>query len=78
MAETEDPRAAFIDAALWHGQLDPAESILAAHPESAQLTLASALCLGRMDDAARMARDASAGERHIALMNSPTGWEHLK
>jgi ankyrin repeat protein len=35
--------------------------------ESAKLTLAAALCLGRIDDAARLARAASAEERHIAL-----------
>jgi peptide-methionine (S)-S-oxide reductase len=35
--------------------------------ESSQLTLAVAFCLGRMDDAARLAREASAEERHVAL-----------
>lgn len=50
MAETEGPRAAFIDAALWHGQLDPAESILAAHPEIASSDIHTAAILG--DDAA--------------------------
>jgi ankyrin repeat protein len=35
--------------------------------ESAKLTLATALCLGRIDDAARLAREASVEERHIAL-----------
>src|SRR5262249_38247355 len=35
--------------------------------ESAKLTLAAALCLGQMDDAARLAREANAQERHVAL-----------
>src|SRR5207248_5334147 len=53
MAETEDPedpRAAFIDAALWHGALDRARSILAAHPEIASSDIHTAAILG--DDAA--------------------------
>ena len=35
--------------------------------ESVKLTLAAALCLGRMDDAARLVREANAEERRIAL-----------
>ena len=33
MADLDDPRIAFIKAATWHGPLEPAERILAAHPE---------------------------------------------
>ncbi len=37
-----DLRAAFIDAATWHGTLEPAAAILAAHPEIAALLDAGA------------------------------------
>jgi len=45
-----DPRAAFIEAAVWHGTLERAEAILAAHPEIASSDIHSAAILG--DDAA--------------------------
>jgi hypothetical protein len=50
MADTEDARATFIDAAFWHGPLDRAASILAAHPEIASSDIHTAAILG--DDAA--------------------------
>jgi hypothetical protein len=43
---TGDPRAAFIDAATWHGTLEPAEAILAAHPELASSDIHTAAILG--------------------------------
>lgn len=43
-------RDRFIDAATWHGSLDEAEAILAAHPELARLDIHTAAVLG--DDAA--------------------------
>src|ERR1022692_5031127 len=45
-----DPRAPFIDASLWHGSLDEAAAILAAHPELADSDIYAAAILG--DDAA--------------------------
>ena len=45
-----DPRAAFIDATLWHGSLDEAAAILTAHPEIAASDIHTAAILG--DDAA--------------------------
>lgn len=45
-----DPIAAFIEAATWHGPLEPAEKILAAHPEIAKNSIHVAAILG--DDAA--------------------------
>jgi len=45
-----DPIAAFIEAATWHGSLERAEAILAAHPEIANSSIHVAAILG--DDAA--------------------------
>ncbi len=45
-----DPLIAFLSAAFWHGPLEPAEAILAAHPEIAQASIHAAAILG--DDAA--------------------------
>jgi len=45
-----DPRAAFLAAAFWHGTLDQAAAILAAHPEIASSDIHTAAVLG--DDAA--------------------------
>src|SRR5574341_1749971 len=50
MTTTNDPRAAFIEAAVWHGTLARAEEILAAHPEIANSDIHTAAILG--DDAA--------------------------
>lgn len=45
-----DAVAAFIEAAIWHGPLEPAEALLAAHPEIATNSIHVAAILG--DDAA--------------------------
>jgi len=47
--EGDDPRAAFIHAAIWHGKLDLAEQIRARHPDLIGNDLATAAVLG--DDA---------------------------
>jgi len=44
--ETEDPRAAFIDASFWHGAKDRADAVLAAHPEIAATDIYVAATLG--------------------------------
>jgi hypothetical protein len=49
IAARANPLAAFIDAATWHGTLDNAEAILAAHPEIARSSIHAAAILG--DDA---------------------------
>jgi ankyrin repeat protein len=49
-AARANPVAAFIEAAIWHGTLDVAEAILAAHPEIAKSSIHVAAILG--DDAA--------------------------
>jgi hypothetical protein len=45
-----DPRTAFIEAALWHGTLDRANALLAAHPELVSGDIHTAAILG--DDVA--------------------------
>jgi ankyrin repeat protein len=45
----DDPTTAFLAAALWHGVLAPAETILGSHPEVATATIHAAAVLG--DDA---------------------------
>jgi ankyrin repeat protein len=45
-----DAIAAFIEAAIWHGPLEPAEALLAVHPEIARASIHVAAILG--DDAA--------------------------
>ena len=49
-AAVANPLAAFIEAAIWHGTLEAAEAILAAHPEIARSSIHVAAILG--DDAA--------------------------
>ena len=48
--DTTDPRAAFIEAAIWHGDLEAADELLAAHPRLAGNDIHTAAILG--DDAA--------------------------
>ena len=50
MTIMDDPRSAFIEAAVWHGTLERAEAILAQHPEVASSDIHTAAILG--DDAA--------------------------
>lgn len=50
MTNIDDPRTAFIEAAIWHGTLERAEAILAAHPKLASSDIHIAAILG--DDAA--------------------------
>jgi len=50
MTNSNDPRTAFIKAAIWHGSLEQAEAILATHPEIASSDIHTAALLG--DDAA--------------------------
>src|SRR5689334_21239569 len=50
MPDLRDPRAAFIDAALWHGPLEDADAILQQHPDLAGSDIHVAAILG--DDAA--------------------------
>src|SRR5881409_2886364 len=69
-----DPRAAFIDAATWHGSLERAEAILAAHPEVASSDIHTAAVLG--DDAA-VRRFLSLDAGIATAKGGPRGWDAL-
>src|SRR5579859_1432094 len=68
IAANVNPVAAFIKAAIWHGTLDAAEAILAAHPEIARESIHVAAILG--DDAA-VRRFISADPRNAAKKEAP-------
>jgi ankyrin repeat protein len=74
MGESEDPRAAFIDAALWHGPLDRADAILAAHPEIAGRDIYTAAIVG--DDAA-VRRFVEQDPANATAKGGPRGWDAL-
>src|SRR5437773_4871783 len=69
-----DPRAAFIEAAVWHGTLERAEAILAAHPEIASSDIHSAAILG--DDAA-VRRFLELEPENATVKGGPRGWDAL-
>src|SRR5689334_6063952 len=56
-AALKNPVAAFIEAAIWHGTLDAAEAILAAHPEIAQSSIHVAAILGDDEAVRRLLAD---------------------
>lgn len=58
--ETADPRAAFIEAAVWHGALDRAEALLTAHPDLRSSDIHTSAILGDAEAVGRfLARDAA-------------------
>jgi ankyrin repeat protein len=63
-----NPVAAFIEAAIWHGTLEAAEAILAAHPEIARTSIHVAAILG--DDAA-VRHFISADPRNVTKKEAP-------
>ena len=67
-AARANPVAAFIEAAIWHGTLDAAEAILAAHPEIARNSIHVAAILG--DDAA-VRRFIAADPRNATKKEAP-------
>jgi ankyrin repeat protein len=67
-AAGENPVAAFIEAAIWHGTLEAAEAILAAHPEIARSSVHVAAILG--DDAA-VRRFIAADPRNVTKKEEP-------
>src|SRR2546426_9329022 len=69
-----DPRAAFIEAAVWHGTLERAVAILAAHPEVASSDIHSAAILG--DDAA-VRRYLELDPGSATVKGGPRGWDAL-
>jgi len=74
MIETDDPQAAFIDAALWHGPIESAEAILAAHPGIASSDIHTAAILG--DDAA-VERFLELDPANATAKGGPRGWDAL-
>ncbi len=74
MTESDDPRAAFIDASLWHGSIDRSEAILAAHPEIAGSDIHIAAILG--DDAA-VRRLLELDAANATAKGGPRGWDAL-
>jgi ankyrin repeat protein len=67
-AALANPVAAFIEAAIWHGTLEAAEAILAAHPEIARTNIHVAAILG--DDAA-VRRFIAADPRNVTKKEEP-------
>ncbi|MCU1219622.1 MAG: hypothetical protein JWN42_819, partial [Candidatus Angelobacter sp.] len=73
-AALANPLSAFIEAAIWHGTLQAAEAILAAHPEIAQSSIHAAAILG--DDAA-VRRFIAADPRNVTKKEAPYGGDAL-
>ena len=69
-----DTRVAFIEAATWHGSLDTAEQILAAHPELPTSDIHTAAILG--DDAA-VRRFLAADPASVSAKSAPYGGDAL-
>lgn len=74
MTGTDDPRAAFIDASLWHGSLDRSAAILESHPEIASSDIHTAAILG--DDAA-VRRFLELDPANAKVKGGPRGWDAL-
>jgi len=74
IAAMANPVAAFIEAAIWHGTLDAAEAILAAHPDIARNSVHVAAILG--DDAA-VRRLIAADRRNVITKEEPYGGDAL-
>jgi hypothetical protein len=76
MSETEtgEPRDAFLDASVWHGSLDNAESILAAHPEIASSDVYTAAILG---DHTAIRRFLALDPGNATAKGGPRGWDAL-
>jgi ankyrin repeat protein len=68
VAARANPIAAFIEAAIWHGTLEAAEAILAAHPEIARNSIHVAAILG--DDAA-VRQFISTDPRNVTKKEAP-------
>ncbi|MGC2695042.1 MAG: hypothetical protein WA738_04550 [Candidatus Angelobacter sp.] len=63
-----NPVAAFVEAAIWHGTLEAAEAILAAHPEIAHNSIHVVAILG---DAAAVRRFIAADPRNVTKKEAP-------
>jgi ankyrin repeat protein len=70
----DSPLDAFIEASVWHGSLDSAEAILAAHSDLASCNIHTAAILG--DDAA-VDRFLALDPGHATAKGGPRGWDAL-
>jgi ankyrin repeat protein len=70
----DDLRTAFIEAAVWHGTLDQADAILAAHPEIAGSDIHTAAILG---DEAAVRRFLALDAENATLRAGPYGGDAL-
>jgi len=70
----DNPLDAFIEASVWHGSLEPAQAILAAHPELASCCIQTAAILG--DDAA-IGRFLALDSGNATAKGGPRGWDAL-
>jgi ankyrin repeat protein len=71
---SEAARAAFIEAAVWHGPIAPAEDILARHPEVASSDIHTAALLG---DEAGVRRFLAQNPKNATTKGGPRGWDAL-
>lgn len=69
-----DLLSAFVEASVWHGSLETAEAILAAHPEIAGANIHTAAILG--DDAA-VRRFLALDAGNATVKSGPHGWDAL-
>jgi len=74
MSRPADPRVAFIEAAIWHGGLEPAEAILAAHAEIAGSDIHTAAILG---DDALVRRFLAEDPSNVSAKSPPHGGDAL-
>src|SRR5215472_15913384 len=73
-APSQDPRAEFINASVWHGSLDRAREILAAHPEVASSDIHTAALLA---DHEAVARFLAADPANATAKGGPRNWDAL-
>ena len=74
MADQGDPRTAFLGAAIWHGDLEQAKAILAAHPELAARDIHTAAVLG---DAAAVRAFLERDRNNATAKSEPFGADPL-
>ena len=70
----QDPKAEFINVSVWHGSLDRAREILAAHPEVASSDIYIAALLGDHEAVARFLADDPA---NATAKGGPRNWDAL-
>ena len=74
MAERDDPLSQFIETSVWHGSLDQAQAILAAHPEIARRSIHAAAILG---DDVTVRRFLALDPANATAEGGPHGWDAL-